>query len=221
MSQKTLLAEQDEFVGVRFGRMTVVRSYRGDNYKRRLICMCDCGATADVDAYMAKKGFVKSCGCYRREIGRKKQFKHGLNNTSEFNIWWAMRQRCECPNQKFYYRYGGRGIRVCERWREFANFYSDMGPRPSMDHTLERKDNDGNYEPDNCVWATRKQQARNRRSSRFITIGGVKKTLAEWSEISGVGAGTIAFRIKSGFDESILLAPAKCGTNRREACKSN
>ena len=140
---------------------------------------------------------------------------HGMRHTAEYNSWRAMLQRCYDTTHEAYASYGGRGIVVCDRWLEsFENFIADMGRRPTRLHTVDRKDNDGNYEPGNCHWVTRTVQARNRRSSRHVTIGGERLTLAEWAERSGVCAETIAFRIKSGWPAERLLLPAIQGRNQ-------
>lgn len=120
---------------------------------------------------------------------------HGMAHTTEYNIWISMRDRCcNCKDEHFP-DYGGRGIRVCERWRKFENFYADMGPRPSTGHSIERKDNDGNYEPSNCVWATKKEQARNKRTTVRITFDGQTRPLAEWAEFLGLNYDLLRQRI--------------------------
>lgn len=110
-----------------------------------------------------------------------------------------MHRRCDTPSVRSYPRYGGRGIRVCERWKSFLNFLRDMGPRPSPLHSIERTDNDGNYEPSNCKWATASEQARNRSTSRKVTALGETRSLAEWSERLGVSRETIAMRLDLGW----------------------
>lgn len=125
-----------------------------------------------------------------------------MNVTSmpEYNSWSAMIRRCESPNSNEYHRYGARGIAVCDRWRRsFLDFLSDVGPRPSKSHSIDRTDNNIGYEPGNIRWATKKEQARNRRTSRMVDIEGVTKTLAEWSEISGINAMTIKDRLNYGW----------------------
>lgn len=128
----------------------------------------------------------------------------------EYVAWQRMKARCFDRNRESYYRYGGRGITVCERWlNSFANFVADMGVKPSPKHTLERIDNDGNYEPSNCRWATHKEQCRNRVSSRLITIGDETMCLAAWSERAAVKDGTIDSRLKYGWPPEIaIFAPA-------------
>jgi hypothetical protein len=115
-------------------------------------------------------------------------------------VWNAIRARCRNPKHPSFERYGARGISVCQRWdQSFAAFLNDMGPRPSLDHTIERINNDGDYTRDNCRWATRTEQARNRRSSKYLTHRGQTATMAEWSERTGVSMGTLHARLKSGW----------------------
>lgn len=126
-------------------------------------------------------------------------------------MWAGMIQRCHNPNVRNYQNYGGRGIQVCERWRQsFQAFVEDMGPRPSPKHSLDRRENDGNYEPGNVRWATQGTQLRNSRAAVKLEIGGVSKCLADWSLESGVQASTIAFRLRQGWDvERAVFAPAQ------------
>jgi hypothetical protein len=124
--------------------------------------------------------------------------KHGHNRkgqrTSTYRAWAAAKNRCTNPTNAAFVSYGGRGITICKRWLKFENFLEDMGTRP-VGATLDRKKNNRGYWPSNCQWATRKQQARNRRSSRYVTIGGVRRTVAEWCEINGVRLGTAHQRL--------------------------
>lgn len=136
--------------------------------------------------------------------GRARNYRHGYKSKddaqSEYVIWNAMRSRCHNPKSPTFERYGARGIVVCDRWREdFLAFLEDMGRRPSPDHSLDRVDNDGNYEPSNCKWSTRSEQARNRRSSRFLELDGVKKTCADWADEYRIAAGTLHNRLKLGW----------------------
>lgn len=123
---------------------------------------------------------------------------HNMKDSLEYSSWTAMKKRCLNKNHIYYNRYGGRGIKISERWvHSFLAFYGDLGPRPSSKHQLERIDNDGDYTPENCKWATKKEQANNRESSHFITINGETKTLTQWCEQLGLKYSTINKRITS------------------------
>ena len=124
---------------------------------------------------------------------------HGLTETKEYKTWVRIRRRCENVLSQDYPHYGGRGIRVCKRWQRFENFFADMGIRPRGKTSLDRVNNDGNYEPGNCRWADIKQQNRNKRSIRQLTIDGVRRTLPKWSDISGTHQETIRSRLRRGW----------------------
>lgn len=148
---------------------------------------------------------------------KARNFRHGYKTAGkyspEYSIWVNMRSRCNNPNNRRYNTYGLRGITVCEAWEaDFVNFIHDMGRRPSPEHSIERIDNNGNYEPGNCRWATQKEQARNRTTSRFIQISGETKTLAEWCEIRGLPVNTVHARLKTGWDEERALSQPVRGT---------
>lgn len=129
---------------------------------------------------------------------RRTMTVHGASRTLQYVAWQLMHDRCINPKNEAYHRYGGRGIRVCERWNDYALFFADMGERPEG-LTLDRIDNDGNYEPSNCRWATRKEQMRNVSYNRRITVQGVTKTLAEWAELSGIKREKISWRLRRGW----------------------
>lgn len=189
-----------DLTGVRFTRLLVVGYAGARNGHSRWYCLCDCGNITCVERRSLIEHKTVSCSCFRfeqlaatQQAGRG---THHMSGTKEFRTWCAIRTRCNNPANKTYVHYGGRGIKVCDRWLEsFENFFEDMGYAPSSQYTIERVDNDGNYAPDNCVWATNKEQSRNKRSTRYITIEGTTKSLCEWAELRGVDADRIGARI--------------------------
>jgi hypothetical protein len=159
------MAHAVDMVGRKVGRLVVLRRAGppGSSPTTRWICQCDCGGTAEVSGADLRRGSTRSCGCLRAETMASAHRSHGGSSTPEFQAWMSMHKRCENPRMRNFRHYGARGIRVCERWSSFENFLADVGPRPSPEHSLDRIDNDGNYEPTNCRWATRSQQQKNRR----------------------------------------------------------
>lgn len=161
---------------------------------------CPCGAEFESAVANVRSGKTGSCGCQssKQRFG-KLMTKHGQSGTHTYDVWCGMVKRCHDETYHRYEDYGGRGIVVCDRWREsFADFFADIGEAPDG-LTIDRKDNDGPYSPENCRWATKSEQARNTRTSRHITIDGVTKTLAEWAESSAAGYKVIHRRIKRGW----------------------
>jgi hypothetical protein len=175
--------------------------------------ICKCGIIFRASINNVKVGHTNSCGCFNRLMIKKAQTKHGhcINrvSTREYGIWLGMKDRCYNPKNIGFKNYGGRGITVCDRWLEsFENFFEDMGINPSLNHSLDRINNNGNYEPENCRWATRLQQANNKRKpipKNYILYKNKKKTLICWCKELGINYQNAVYRIKSGWtiDEAL------------------
>lgn len=205
----------------RFGRLQLLEYKESDSRGQALWhARCDCGNYCVVAGRRAKSGHVTSCGCAHREVAakvlRKTATKHGLRKTPEWLAWKNMRDRCYNPAYKSYHRYGGRGITVCDRWRnDVQAFVQDMGLRPSPAHSLGRIDNDGPYSPENCRWATRGEQASNRRSNRYLVWEGKQRTLSGLAHEYGLSVQLLYTRLKAGWtlERALTLPPNRA--NRR------
>lgn len=200
-------------IGQVFTRWTIIGEPVLHGKRARIKCRCQCGTERDVDRSNLLQGLSQSCGCLKEEITSKLMSTHGatVNRlTPEYVAWCCMRRRCKNPNEPGYHNYGGRGISVCERWDSFENFLKDVGLRPTPNHSIDREDNSGNYEPGNVKWSTRTEQNRNTRRCHYITANGMTKTITEWSEITGLARKTIRDRINSGLDtESAINTPSQ------------
>lgn len=204
----------DDLTGKTFGRWTVIAYSHTKNRITYFLCSCSCGTKRTVNAASLRSGRSGSCGCLHREMVSKNQTTHGFTTGGEthplYTVWAQMISRCYCPTTNGYARYGGRGIRVCKRWRKsFENFLTDIGQRPSDTHTLDRfPDNNGNYEPGNVRWATKSEQNRNKRNNRLLTYDGETRCIQEWAEHLGICPGTIYMRLKLGWSaEETLTTP--------------
>lgn len=158
-----------------FGRLTAIDCWSYKRYMYTWKCLCSCGSECFVSRTHLLSGHTKSCGCIRSETSRAKATTHGLADSPEYRIWSAMKKRCSSPRDAGWKNYGGRGISVCESWIKFENFFSDMGHRPPG-LMLERINNDGNYEPSNCKWATRSEQMKNRHRWSVSSVKAHQKT---------------------------------------------
>ncbi len=160
-------------VGQSFGRLSVVARAESNGQLAFWKCLCACGNSVTVAGAKLTSGHTNSCGCLRSEVTALRSTKHGMKRTLAYKSWEGLRARCNCPTNRKYARYGGRGITVCERWDDFANFFADMGERPSRHHSIERMNNDGNYEPGNCKWALPPEQSRNKTHKTTTGVNGV------------------------------------------------
>ena len=191
--------------GQKYGKLTCV-SYLG---KSHWLCQCECGGENIVKSSDLTTGNTKSCGCNREH--------HDLRNTLEYRSWANMIQRCYNPQATAFKNYGERGIVVCDRWRNsFSNFYTDMGQRPTKKHSIDRSDTNQSYSPENCRWATRKEQIRNRRVNHLITYGGETLCLQDWANRIGIGHTALINRIKRHGHEW-ALSTQKLGPDRKPA----
>lgn len=194
--------QKNDLIGHKFGRLTVYAAAPSNKRGRaQWLCRCECGGTKIVLGNQLLTGGVRSCGCLAHETAvnsGKANFKHGGGKSPEYRSYSMMRHRCLNPASKSYPDYGGRGIRICDRWLDsYPNFRADMGDRPSGT-TLDRIDNDGPYSPENCRWATKSEQAQNTRTTRHFTINGVSKPLRDWIAESRLERSTIYKRLKRG-----------------------
>jgi hypothetical protein len=190
------MAGRKDITGQVFGRLTAVKpSYI--NARRSVVwrCRCECGGETEVPVNYLVRGNTRSCGCLAVEMKPTYRRKHGKSQTDMYFAWKTMHRRCTDPKHPRWERYGGRGITVCDRWKSYENFLADMGERPEGT-SIDRIDLDGPYAPENCRWATPKEQARNKSNSRFVEWDGRRQTIAAWAEEQGIGESTLRARLR-------------------------
>lgn len=200
-----------DLIGKRFGQLLVVGQaplhVRPDKRKAaRWVCVCSCGVRKTVMAANLVSGSTVSCGCYARQRVGNANRKHGQKGTPEYKAWLSMRARCRDVKNRTY---GARGISVCERWSNFAAFLEDMGRRPTPRHSLDRIDVNGHYSPENCRWATPREQQNNKRNTVVVTYNGKQVPLIVAAEYSGIKYATLHSRLMAGWPESKLFQPVK------------
>lgn len=178
-----------DLAGSKFGRLTVLE-YAGKNQRNQSLwlCECECGTIKEYLGYNLSNGHTVSCGCYCKEMTRTAKRTHGMSKTRIYDIWAHMKSRCGKPNCKEYEWYGGRGIKVCEEWaNDFMAFFNwAMANGYRDDLTIERKDVAGNYDPENCEWATTDVQSNNKTTTKYLTYEGYTFSLRDWSRILGL-----------------------------------
>lgn len=197
-------------IGFQFERWFVVNDAGNNAYGAAIWdCICDCGNIGIVTSYQLKSGHSKSCGCLGREQHIINETTHGMTHTSLYHIHRGMKQRCYNKNSSAYKNYGARGIKVCDRWLEsFENFLADMGPSYIQDYTIERKEIDGNYSKENCIWIPKKEQSRNRTTTIWVETLQGRMTVTEAAKVAGVSWLCIYNRVVRKCPIEKLLFPA-------------
>jgi hypothetical protein len=205
-----------DLTGMTFGRLRVLgRTANNANGKISWDCICECGNKKIGSSQYLKNGMTDSCGCRVTEWRKASMTTHGQKHSITYRSWSAMKTRCTNPNIPGFKDYGGRGIKFCDRWSSFENFLADMGARPSKAYSLDRKDVDGDYEPDNCRWATRLVQNNNTRANVLLEHDGQRLTLADWSRVTGIDMKTLSNRVKKGWSaEETLTHKPRYGFKR-------
>lgn len=211
-----------DITGCIFSRLTVL-GFSGRNKHGNIFwfCRCDCGNITKISGSNLRNGTSSSCGCFRSEKVKERLIIHGKykksNISPEHNTWQSMLNRCLSPKNKQFHRYGGRGIQVCDRWKEsFENFLADMGKRPEG-KTLDRyPDNNGNYCPENCRWATRKEQQNNMSSNKELTFDGRIQNISQWANEAGIKVDVFWHRINYGWPiEKAMSTPVRKMNKRK------
>lgn len=200
-----------DLTGQRFGRLTVLGRAENKGLATMWECLCDCGNLKFIASSSLRNGITKSCGCLQREMVSTTMMTHGKSKTSLYNKWHGIKQRCENQNNSCFKDYGGRGIKLCDEWQNFDSFQEWALENGYQDElTIERINNNGNYEPGNCKWVTRKEQGNNKRNNRLLSYKGETKTMHQWSEESGVNYNTLYTRLQNGWSvEKALTTPTK------------
>lgn len=215
-SSKIILSPEDSkppvngpTIGTKIGRWTILSySGRGKDWTSYYKCQCDCGTVRDVGLPGMKLGRSTSCGCYARQHTSEVHTTHGATHKPGYKTWESMMARCYNTNSDSYHNYGGRGIIVCERWHSPNVFISDMGPRPSVKHSIDRINNDGNYEPSNCRWSTSKVQRNNSRQNVYVILNGTRVSATQAEELTGLSRRTMYSRNKAGWPNDKLAIPS-------------
>ena len=181
--------------GLKFGRLSFISEDAYSKKGRKAFFECECGTVKSYFVQAVVSGRTKSCGCYREEVAGNQRRTHGMKGSRTYEAWMSMKARCDPKNAKSRKRYAGRGIKVCDRWAVFENFLEDMGVRPDKT-TLHRQDNDGDYNPSNCIWADSHTQNNCKNNTRYVTLDGVTKPIMTWCKDLGMKKSTFVYRLK-------------------------
>lgn len=204
------MRKQEVNIGDRFGRLTVLEILPSETRYILLRCLCDCGTECVKRKSHVMGGSTKSCGCYQKETVKERMTTHGLSNSAVYHSWRNMLDRCENHNHTEYARYGARGIKVCDRWHTFSGFWADMGDTYRDGLSIDRIDVCGDYFPGNCRWATRLEQANNKRNTFFVTLDDETHSLADWCRMRNLNYQAVHARIRYGWDiEKALSTPIR------------
>ncbi len=209
------MANPIDMTGKRYAKVVGVRiTGLCASRDKKWLFRCDCGGEFEANGYAVRSGKVKSCPACAAARSRMASVVHGKTNTKEFGVWTDIKTRCYNARAAAYDNYGGRGIKVCDRWlNSFEDFLADMGQRPSDKHSIERNDVNGDYTPENCRWATDEEQALNKTTTVWIEVDGVRKPLATWAKEKGVSIHAVRQRYAAGIQGPELFAPSL-----REGC---
>lgn len=208
-----------DLTGNRYGRLTVIKKVPSNTKKTKWLCVCDCGESRIVQGGNLVSGNTTSCGCIQKERVREIRQTHGITRTKLHRAWSHIKTRCLNPNCKDWADYGGRGIKVCDEWRDSFEAFRDWALTHGYrdDLTIDRIDVNGNYEPSNCRWATAKAQGNNKRNNRIIEINGEAHTLTEWADIKGINPQSIRSRIARGWKpDRAVMQPFETKSQERE-----
>lgn len=203
-----------DLTGRRFFRWTVTGLSHQVGKMLYWHCVCDCGTKRAVFGADLKRGGSRSCSCLMREAAAERGTTHGMMRHPAYRSWVYMKGRCENPKTSGYHLYGGRGIKVCKRWSSFERFWADMGPAWREGLTLERINVNGGYKPSNCKWATRKEQAGNRRTARLIATPEGEMSVTKAAELFGLKRSAVFARISYGWPKELLLVPTRPARKR-------
>jgi len=200
-----------------YGRLTTLKEIKGTKYSRRFLCSCSCGKEKVVSLNSLLSGNTKSCGCLKKDLLKTTKKTHGLSRHRLYRVWHGIKQRCLYEKHIGYKNYGGRGISVCKKWMTFEPFYRwaiSTGYRKGL--TIERVDNNGDYEPSNCTWIHRKDQVNNRRGLHLIFFNGEERTLSSWARKIGITQSSLRHRLNNGWSISEALTIKKHGKKAKD-----